>query len=135
MGKSTAYSALLRDERARNRSSIPVRGERSLPQSFQTGSGVHPASDVVSTDVFSPGVKLPVLEADCPSPSVFEVKYGWYYTAPPYAIMACMGTVLLFPLHLRWQFSVCCTSGQKNGCGRYDTWQSMVAKRDRRPDA
>jgi hypothetical protein len=68
MGKGTAYSALLRDERARNPSSIPVRGERSLPHCVQTGSGVHPASDVVGTDVFSLGVKLPVLEADCPPP-------------------------------------------------------------------
>ena len=52
MGEGIAYSALLRYERPRNRSSIPVRGERSLPQSVQTGSGVHPASCVVGTDLF-----------------------------------------------------------------------------------
>jgi hypothetical protein len=128
MGDGIAYSALLRYERPRNRSSIPVRGERSLPRSVQTDSGVHPAPCLVGTDVFSPGVKLSVLEADCP-PSIFEVKNGWCYTTtPPYAIMVCTGTILLLPLHMRWQlFSVCCTSGQKNRCGRYNTWQSMAA--------
>jgi len=101
MGGGIAYSALLRDERPRNRSSIPVRGEISLPQGVQTGSGVHPASYLDGTGVISPGVKLPVLEADCPS-SIFEVKDGWCYTtAPPYAIMACTGTILLLPLHMR----------------------------------
>lgn len=128
MGDGIAYSALQRDERPRNCSSIPVRGERSLPPSLQTGYGVHPASYLVDTDVFSLGVKLSVLEADCPS-SIFEVKDGWcYITAPPYTIVACTGTILLLPLHMRWQlFSVCCTSGQKNRCGRYNTWQSMAA--------
>lgn len=90
---------------------------REIPSSrvSRPALGSHLASNLMSTDVFAPGVKLPVLEADCP-PSIFEVKNRWYYTTvPPYAIMACTGTILLLLLHIEWQlFSVCCTSGQKN---------------------
>ena len=57
MGDGVAYSALLRDERPKNRSSIPGRCERSLLQSIQTGSGVHPASYYVGTDFFFSGGK------------------------------------------------------------------------------
>jgi hypothetical protein len=135
MGDGIAYSALLWDEHPSYCSSIPVTGERSLPQSVQTGSGVHPASYLVGTDVFSLGVKLPVVEADCPPPpSIFEVKGGWCYTtAPPYVIVACTGTILLLPLHMRWQlFSVCYTSGQKNGCGQHTAEYSYIARQKAR---
>jgi hypothetical protein len=62
-----------------------------------------PPGLLFSGDVFSLGVKLPGYEAECPPPplpSIFVVKDGWcYITAPPYAIVACTGTLIVTFIH------------------------------------
>jgi len=79
--------------RPRFRGSIAAgTGKFSLFQNFQTRSGAQPASRSLDMRAVSPGVKLPGREPDhCPS-SIVEVN-GWsYFSAPPYALMACTGT-------------------------------------------
>jgi hypothetical protein len=61
----------------------------SLFYSFQTGSGVHPASYPVDTGCSFPGVKQLGCEADHSPPSNAEVKNGGSCTtAPSYVSMA-----------------------------------------------
>jgi hypothetical protein len=62
----------------------------SLHPRVQTGSGFHPASYPVDTGALSPGVKLPMREADhSPTSSSTKVKNVWSYTSTlQYVFMA-----------------------------------------------
>jgi hypothetical protein len=77
---------------------IVVRFPVKTRQDVQTGCGPHPASYSMGTNVsFLGGVMRPRRQANTSPPSSEEFKNDWNSTStPPYAIMACIITILQF---------------------------------------
>jgi hypothetical protein len=74
-----------------DRASIPSRDrEFCVRHCIQSGSGAHPASCLVGTGGFFPGLKRPGREDDHSPPSSVEVTSVWRCTfTNPYVFMTC----------------------------------------------